>query len=243
MHKLNIDQKKFKNISDKLRSQLAINNNPNHSQMLQFLAQAMFSKPYEEVKETILKDINVIKVFSCKNEDFIFNNKGVLMARVKTKNDIDLKEVINTTRMKCDKIEKYYIPFYDEERFFDSKDEYMKNTDGSIIPSVSYVLSMATCMGYLFKNSIFDLLENSQSFEFSAVYENGSFESLSNEQLCGDWFQNVESEGQDALCLILEFPNGEEFYLSFKDLLLSRHESSDNSYIIDLGSYKYVLKF
>lgn len=243
MHKLNIDQKKFKNISDKLRSQLAINNNPNHSQMLQFLAQAMFSKPYEEVKETILKDINVIKVFSCKNEDFIFNKKGVLMARVKTKNDIDLKKFINTTRMKCDKIEKYYIPFYDEERFFDSKDEYIKNTDGSIIPSVSYVLSMATCMGYLFKNSIFDLLENSKSFEFSAVYENGSFESLSNEQLCGDWFQNVESEGQDALCLILEFPNGEEFYLSFKDLLLSRYESSDNSYIIDFGSYKYVLKF
>lgn len=204
MANANISEKQFKATADHLCSLLEKNVHLTHGQMLETLAKQLFSKPYGEVRETLLTKSNINPVYSMNGKLFLFNNDRFICNMPESTNVDDIVRELRERRVKTDSVEVYQIPAPHDDA----------------APSASYVLKKAKEMGYSRHRSPFIDIEQAIALEIKVLVlnEGNVLETvMTNETLCGDWFDRVESDGEQALCLIVE-ERGFEYYASYKDL-------------------------
>jgi hypothetical protein len=219
-----LTNQKFKEISKSLHASIKENSSPTHTQMLQFLSQAMYSKPYEEVKSTILAGKKTVNVYSCQNMFYLFNKEYFVKAIPRCSFN-ELVNQVKISKIKADEVLIIEIPVFNDAEMFDSSEDYksIKKADIiTIVPTIHYIKKMAKLMGGFNEISIFNEFVKCHHFTISVYYENGDHivsDVNSNEQMCEDWMYNVESEGVDGLCIIIEEGDEVDEYLNFGELL------------------------
>lgn len=228
MNTLNLDQSKFKSISSKLLDM--VNNHEGevgHSQMLQFLSQSIYNKPYEEVKETYFSDgYKPVYFFSCHGINYVFVDDKIVYKSEIVDSALIIKKIRNVKNMNKWNIYKQSnnhnnrpvwssIPLtingkgideYQEEH--DLSNEYINNIE----PEAEYVYKMATMLGYTNKN----LLSEMCNARYALV------NNIKADYLVSDGiYEEIEENGFDALIWTPEaYVDGEfyEFYFTLNDM-------------------------
>lgn len=219
MANVNISENQFKATARHLCSLLEQNAQLTHNQMLETLAKQLFSKPYGEIRETLLTKSNITPVYSMDGKIFLFNKDRFICTMPDSTSVEDIVHELKELRVKTDGVEVYQIPTPHDHS----------------APSASYVLKRAKEMGYSRHRSPFIAIEQAIALEIKVfdLNEGNVVQTvMTNETLCGDWFDRVESDGEQALCLIVE-EQGFEYYASYKDL--SGAVYSEGAYYIEVS--------
>ncbi len=245
MNTLNLDQSKFKSISSNLLEM--VNNHEGdvgHAQMLQFLSQSIYNKPYEEVKETYFPDVmKPVYFFSCHRRYYVFVGDRIIYKSKVVDKKLIVKTIKNVKGMKewdFDKQSKQHndafvwssvpltidgkgIQEYQEEHDF--SDEHIDNID----PKPKYVYNMATMLGYTSKNLISEM-------------ENCLYAHVNNikaDYLISDGvFDEVEQNGLDAIIWTPEAYVDGKFY----EFYFTLNEIANAVYIEENKCWKVVQK-
>lgn len=219
MTKININEQKFKKIAFDLHQAVKQNPNLSYGQILQTLSNSMFSKPYEESKETILKDYSPLNIYSCDGSFFVFNKNKKLIYKSSKREDHDfiLKKI---NKKKITKLEEVTIPFMLEDDDVSS----------------DYVLDIVEKMGYFkHEKTIFDEIETAES-----IFLNDNHIPYS---LNGDWIGELESDPESAIWMPeYNRPSGfYEFFLDFNELC-NAEKTGDGCWIITCNDLPLHLK-
>jgi hypothetical protein len=231
---LNLNEDKFKDITANLLDSVTNHKGEiTHSQMLQMLSQAIYSKPYEEIEKTLFeKKSKEVLLLECNGSYFVFVGKKCILTSDKF---IPATTIIKKVRKEKgmskfnEKIVFHPIPFvldgksvkdYSEDNNLTAEEE------NTLKPKTSQVLKTAKQLGY-FKKNLVSVLENAEK-----IFVNGM---LSNYHLSDDIYAKVSEEGENA-CIWFPEMNVEdeyfEFFFTLKELSEAEYNSKDNVWYV-----------
>lgn len=231
---LNLNEDKFKDIAANLLDSVTNHNGKiTHSQMLQMLSQAIYSKPYEEIEKTLFeKKLKEVLLFECNGTYFVFVGKKCIFI---SDEHISTETIIKKVRKEKgmaefnEKIVSHPIPFVIAGK---SVEDYVEDNnltaeeEKSLKPKTSQVLKIAKQLGY-FKKNLVSVLENAEK-----IFVNGM---LSDHHLSDDIYAKVSEEGEEA-CIWYPEMNVEneyfEFFFTLKELSEAEYNSKDNVWYV-----------
>lgn len=203
------------------------------SQLLQYLSQALYSKPYEELKETLPNEKMETVYILSHGSAFYFAYKSTLTFLVDfqaASKDVLEKSVLTKIKNKKVLFKHYTLPFLNRHG------EVVENDKSNF----NDALYLATIMGFINKKiTLLDVLDESSLFSINGEVFKYSID--------GDWFDKVESEGIDAVIWHIDFHTSNfeyfEYFFTLKDILEAEqisetswriNENDKNSYIIEI---------
>lgn len=203
------DLSKFKSISNNLFEMVSKEENLTSAKMLQMLSQSMFSKPYEEVKETIFEK-EISKTY------ILFHNESAYLL---TKNNLIFldNELLDKDKLikKANAVSKKIIKI--DNVIFNSLPNVLASGEANDGKETTYkdAKFIAKLLGYFSKKTnLFNLVD-----DFSGFKINGSLFEYS---ISGDWFESVSNEGVDTCIWFIEFfdedNNFYEHYFSLREI-------------------------
>ncbi|MBM25352.1 MAG: hypothetical protein CL760_06615 [Chloroflexi bacterium] len=231
---LNLNEDKFKDITANLLDSVTNHHGKiTHSQMLQMLSQAIYSKPYEEIEKTLFeKKLKEVLLFECNGTYFVFvGKKCIFISNEHIPTETIIKKVRKEKGMAefNEKIVSHPIPFvldgksvkdYSEDNNLTAEEE------ETLKPKTSQVFKIAKQLGY-FDNNLISVLENAEK-----IFVNGM---LSAYHLSDDIYAKVSEEGEDA-CIWFPEMNIEdeyfEFFFTLKELSEAEYNSKDNIWYV-----------
>lgn len=231
---LNLNEDKFKDITANLLDSVTNHNGKiTHSQMLQMLSQAIYSKPYEEIEKTLFeKKSKEVLLLECNGSYFVFvGKKCILTSDEFIPTNTIIKKVRKEKGMEkfIDKILYHPIPFVIEGksvRDYSEENNLTAEEEETLKPKTSQVFKIAKQLGYFNKNLI-SALENAEN-----IFVNGM---LSDYHLSDDIYAKVSEEGEDA-CIWYPEMNVEgeyfEFFFTLKELSEAEYDSKDDVWYV-----------
>lgn len=234
-----IDLQKLKSTADSLHSMVANHNGtPSHNQMLQYLSQALFSKPYEEVKETLLKpDYIPVNKFICGYEHFLFVGDKCIYRGKKQLSDHKISALI--------KKEKNMKSWTQPDSFYWIDMPYLVDgkliNDPDIKPELQHVKQTARMMGFMDDNHLINILENKAQ---SVLINNIHIPYLLN----SDWKTDLYEESfdnnnyQNIIWYAEAVANNEfyEWYFSLQDLNDAVYHENDDVWVVNGNIIKII---
>lgn len=222
MNTLNLDQSKFKSISSNLLEMVKKHEGEiSHSQMLQFLSQSIYNKPYEEVDKVYFSDDikkKIVHFFKCDDTYFVFVGKKLVYQSEK----FDANEVISSIqsfkgmqKWKADSFKWVDIPFTINGKGFEEYcDEFHIDSYDSLQlkPHAKDVYKTASLLGFITPN-LFNALEASNTAFINELH----IDCL----ISDDYLESVNQSGLDAIVWTPEASNQHsfyEFYFTLKDI-------------------------
>lgn len=208
-----ITEKHFKNASTRLREKyLSMGKSLTHSQSLQELSDILFQKPYEEIKATILNsngekkndNKNTVVILQAAEESIlVVNGEYVAGDFPRTDMEMGYKNLWlmgqSIAKEKNTHLVHLPVPIYDIENF--ETDDVINRAEkmGLFNPEGSLLKTLLT------KTDVIYMVNNIQN-----PYP-----------MDGEWMEQVEEEGEDAIVWHMEMEKDYEkyeFYVTFKEL-------------------------
>lgn len=242
MNNYNLDLNKFKEVSSNLHAMVQENPNMSRSQMLQALSQSLFSKPYEEVKETILKEDNtaIVNFLFSGQHFFIFVDKKCLYSgteKLSYENALRLIQSNKKTKNWSDPKNKIHwseIPhFIDGKGVYDDHERFGK-------PTIKEIMTAAQMIGYFSRKSLINLLQT----EASSVLIDGMHCPY---LLNGDWEEEILEPDNDIDMVIwhpeIAYQNSfYEWYFTLSDLANAVYDERYDQWIVSYNGRPLPIK-
>ena len=239
---MQLTEEKFKSVSTGLHSFLKENKEPTLAQLQQALSQTLFSKTYEEAKETILIADNHVNVIVYNGVGYLFK-KDRFIKNIDTKlNKKELLKDIKKSRIKASSASYFELPivfFHDDDHtefvnilgLIENTDFIVK--DGEYEVTKNFVLRFAKKMGAFDDESIFEKLENNKVFKVDYHNSDGlqCYSFITEERISDDWCDRLYQEEENVIALSVE-NNNIQFDFTFFELLKLKKvedESFNNS--------------
>ena len=238
-----VSEKAFKNSAKRLREALSgMGLEINHAKTLQVLSQAIYAKPFEEVKATTLKEAPglVNEDIDCsKHEVALIEALGELMLFVDgdfVTSTYDRTDMEQSSRSVMDQAER------EAERFNTTVSEGVFSKEGELGEWYYEDLSpIFTALGLLnaHKPSLFGEIENGSAFEVDGL--------LTHYGLDDDWRANFADSGYDLEtgCWNIEVSNDDglyEFFFNVENLVNAKKQTDGSWSVTDIDGESIVVR-